>query len=164
MIVYRGGVEYVEEPVCDYNERDDLDFGYGFYTTSEWEEAVNWAEVKSEEHLLPPVVNEYTLDDSYIHDNGYLLFEDPDDSWFDFLEHCRSGEVRYKQSEYPIVEGEVADDSGYEIFEDYHDGKITREYAHEQLMDMDLGKQICFRTDEAIHQYLTYNRTIELGY
>lgn len=158
MIVYHGGTSPIEEPLADYNHEHDLDFGHGFYTTMNLEEAEMWAALKAEEEYGVPIVNEYMLDDSYTNERGYLLFDDTDDAWFDFLDHCRSGEIYYQREEHPIVEGEVADDNGYEIFESYHKGDISKQHALDQLSDMNLGWQICFRTDEVIDSYLEYNR------
>ena len=162
MLVYHGSIEVVDEPISDYSERDDLDFGQGFYVTPTEEEACVWANIKAAEYNSSPIVNVYELDDSYDEDDGFLFFEDTDDTWFNFLDHCRSGNVTYLQERYPIVEGEVADDNGYEIFESYHNGNIDKGFAIEQLSDLDLGHQICFITDEVIHRYLTSIRSYRI--
>lgn len=160
MLVFHGSIEVVSDPVCDYNDRDDLDFGYGFYVTDCREDAEMWAQAKAEEaRMRHGVISYYVLDDDYVYDSGYLEFEDTDNAWFDFLDHCRCGDPTYKQSLYQIVEGEVADDSGSDIFEDYYNGEITREDALDQLSDMELGHQICFRTDDAIFRYLHYQES-----
>lgn len=156
MIVFHGGVQVVDDPVCDYSERDDLDFGRGFYVTMSLEEAIMWALLKQAERGGTPIVNRYNLDDDYDVDDGYLFFEDADDDWFNFLEHCRGGEKDYMTNQFPIVEGEVADDRGNDVFRDYQNGTLTREDALAQLSDMDLGHQICFRSDDVIQQYLEY--------
>lgn len=156
MLVYHGSIEVIDYPVSDYSERDDLDFGQGFYVTPVEEEAQVWANIKATEYNSYPIMNIYELDDSYDEHGGFLFFENTDSEWFNFLDHCRSGDITYLQELYPIVEGEVADDNGYEIFESYHDGEISKSFAIEQLSDLDLGHQICFRTDEVINRYLTH--------
>ena len=42
LIVYHGGTERIEMPVCKFG-RKNLDFGHGFYVTNLREQAVSWA-------------------------------------------------------------------------------------------------------------------------
>lgn len=153
---FHGSSMEVPDPICDYSDRDDLDFGQGFYVTLNREEAEDWAISKTIDYPGEPTVNIYELDDSYDCDSAYKLFDDTDEELFDFLEHCRGGEIEYMSNEYSIVEGKVADDSGFAIFEAYQDGEISRQEALDDLISVPLGDQICFRTDEAIQAYLHF--------
>ncbi len=42
MILYHGGTERIEKPLCDKG-RKNLDFGQGFYLTVLKDQAENWA-------------------------------------------------------------------------------------------------------------------------
>lgn len=160
MKVYHGSNQIVDEPLAEYNsgyiDRDEnLDFGSGFYLTTDEDKAYEWASAHSQNEGGTPTINIYDLDDDYKYDNGYFEFEDTDYNWFVFLKHCRSGEEDY-EPQYTIVEGKVADDQGYDIFESVDNGNISEDYAIEQLSDMELGDQICLRTQNAIDLYLKF--------
>ena len=42
IIVYHGGTEIIEQPICKFGRRN-LDFGQGFYVTNIHEQASKWA-------------------------------------------------------------------------------------------------------------------------
>ena len=61
MIVYHGGTERVESPICGFG-RNNLDFGRGFYVTDLREQAVMWASNMARNRKKRPVLNRYRLD------------------------------------------------------------------------------------------------------
>ena len=56
IIVYHGGTEVVEHPMCQYG-RSKLDFGKGFYVTNLREQAVSWAINMATLRQKKPVIN-----------------------------------------------------------------------------------------------------------
>jgi len=60
IIVYHGGTEIVEHPICKFGRRN-LDFGQGFYITDIRKQAVDWASLMADRRRLSPVLNRYRL-------------------------------------------------------------------------------------------------------
>ena len=56
IIVYHGGTEKVEFPICKFGRRN-LDFGQGFYVTDLRQQAVDWATQVADRRKLPPINN-----------------------------------------------------------------------------------------------------------
>ena len=56
IIVYHGGTEKVELPICKFGRRN-LDFGQGFYVTDLRKQAVDWATLVADRRKLPPIIN-----------------------------------------------------------------------------------------------------------
>ena len=51
IIVYHGGTEIVEHPICKFGRRN-LDFGQGFYITNIRKQAVDWAIVAGVDRIV----------------------------------------------------------------------------------------------------------------
>ena len=56
IIVYHGGTERVEKPICKFGRRN-LDFGLGFYVTNLREQAVSWALNMAKSRNVSAVLN-----------------------------------------------------------------------------------------------------------
>ena len=69
MIVYHGGTDIVEAPVCKFG-RQNLDFGQGFYITDLREQAVSWACQTAKRRGMAPVLNRYRLNREAILSEG----------------------------------------------------------------------------------------------
>ena len=78
MLVYHGGTEIIDSPKIDVG-RPKLDFGPGFYLTSLYDQAKEWAEKIGDERNVRPIINKYEFDkDKSIKDFQYLIFTDYD--------------------------------------------------------------------------------------
>lgn len=63
MLVYHGSTQIVESPRADFS-RKRVDFGTGFYVTSNHDQALKWAKIKKERTGAPGCyVNVYDLPD-----------------------------------------------------------------------------------------------------
>ena len=56
MILYHGGTDIVKEPRIIFNEYG-RDFGFGFYTTDIYEQALKWAKRQSRVRKKPVLLN-----------------------------------------------------------------------------------------------------------
>ena len=64
--LYHGSIVAVRKPSLRPG-RSNADFGKGFYTTSNYEQAVRWAHIKQErEEALRAVVSVYEFDESLV--------------------------------------------------------------------------------------------------
>lgn len=159
MILYHGSNVVVKEPKLIEQNRF-LDFGYGFYTTTNKEQAENFARKVVIRRGGTPIVNIYEIDDNI---SGKLLkikhFNAPDEEWLDFVSAHRNG--TYKGEKYDLVIGAVANDDVYRTLQVYSSGLLTKEQALEALKIKKLFDQYVFTTKEAI-SYLKFIEYVEV--
>lgn len=154
MILYHGSNMTVKEPkILDSNRY--LDFGLGFYTTTNKDQATNFAEKVVLRRKGIPTVNVYELDENEIKHLKVKRFEGPNEEWLNFVSAHRNGE--YKGEKYDIIIGPVADDDVYRTLEVYASGILTKEQALEALKIKKLYNQYVFASNASL-KYLKFLR------
>ena len=158
MILYHGSNLIVEKPKLIEQNRF-LDFGFGFYTTTNKAQAMNFAEkVYRRKNEGTKQVSIYEVDEERLFTECTVLkFDSPDEEWLDFVGDNRSG--NYSGKEYDVIYGPVADDDVYTTFTLYQAGALTKEQALETLKIKDLYNQMVFASEKAL-SYLTFVGTI----
>lgn len=136
--IYHGSYLIVDEPSIIAGKYPK-DFGYSFYCTRNNEQAE-----KSSEKYKTPVVNVYYLKD--LSSLRIKKFEEYNEEWIDFVVHCRNGGIH----DYDIVEGFVADDTIYEIIDEYLNGKIDKSALLDMMRFKWSNKQISFHSTRAL--------------
>ena len=161
MIIYHGSNVVVEKPKILQSERK-LDFGEGFYTTFNHEQAVRWSErVGARRKTNIQIISEYEIDlDAAEKDLKIIRFDKADEEWLDFVALCRSGNIMTEP--YDIVIGSVADDDVYGTIVLYEQGFLDKEEAIKRLKVKELFNQILFHTKESL-QYCRYVRHETIG-
>ena len=153
MIIYHGSNVMVEEPKILTPNRY-LDFGAGFYTTTNYDQALNFAgKVTMRKKCGRSTVNIYELDESIFEKVNVLNFESADEAWLDFVSDNRSGIDR--TAGYDLICGPVANDDVYRTFILYSTGVYTKEQTIEALKIKKLYNQYVFTTDRAL-SFLTF--------
>ena len=149
MILYHGSDVIVDKPKLIGAKRT-LDFGSGFYTTTNKEQAISFAlKVQERRESMNKFVSIYEIDMEKVnHLLNVLVFDNPDEDWLDFVYLNRSG--TYKKEHYDIILGPVANDTIYRTFIAYEAGVLTKEQTLEQLKIKKLYNQMTFTTDEAL--------------
>ena len=84
MILYHGSLVRVEKPVLLQPSRT-LDYGSGFYTTTSFEQALQWVKRKSAEQKSSGFVNKYEFDETAFKTLKVLRFNEPNEQWVDFV-------------------------------------------------------------------------------
>ena len=148
MILYHGSNVVVEQPQLIQQNRF-LDFGYGFYTTTNRTQAENFAQKVVVRRGGSPILNVYEIDD-HISDSALHIksFSAPNEEWLDFVSAHRNG--NYHGEQYDLIIGAVANDDVYRTLQVYATGLLTKEQALEALKVKKLFNQYVFATDEAI--------------
>ena len=154
MKVYHGSLVVVENPEIRVVDRY-LDFGYGFYTTMNEEQAVNWTEKqKNRKGTNIGYVSKYEFDIEKAESELKIIrFDKADKEWLDFVSANRKGQCG---ETYDIVIGPVADDGVYEVVRFYEIGVYDLEEALKRLKVEELYNQVLFHTEKS----LTYLRFI----
>lgn len=131
IIVYHGGTEIVDSPVCGLG-RKNLDFGQGFYVTDIKEQAVKWAGLNAQKRQAKAMVNRYTLDkNSLLQEAKYKIFKAYDIEWLDFIVASREG--LNPAVEYDYIEGGVANDRVIDTVNLYMSGLMSADVALQRL-------------------------------
>ena len=159
MIVYHGSSMVVQNPDVLHSYRP-LDFGKGFYVTTNLKQAEFWSMRKSliigkDSHLI----NIYEMKEDW--SNLKVKTFEPDlNEWLDFVCACRDGQTLYQQ--FDIISGKVADDKVFRVVEKYHSGDWERERALKEIRAYPNYDQTAFISQRAIEQLLTFKEYREV--
>ena len=141
MILYHGSNVAVPEPKILPNLRA-LDFGSGFYLTSNFHQAEKWAKlVFKRRQQGQAIINVYEFDEVKAQHLKVLHFPTANGDWLDFVVSNRKGLAKF---DYDIVIGAVADDATLPVIDDYMDGRYTKEEAVRRLLPQNLTDQYAF--------------------
>lgn len=148
MILYHGTNLFVERP-HPVEQNRYLDFGFGFYTTSNLEQAKNFALKVVRRKGGVPTVNCYEFDENKLSKMvSSKRFSAPDEEWLDFVSANRNG--GYGGENFGIIIGPVANDDVYTTLQLYLGGFLTREQTLQMLRVKKLYDQYVFTTQEAM--------------
>ena len=155
MILYHGSNVIVAQPKLIQQNRF-LDFGFGFYTTTNRKQAIAFADkVYKRRREGSRVVN---IDEQRAFSECSLLrFETPDEAWLDFVSENRSG--NYDGEAYDLIYGPVANDDVYTTFTLYAAGALTKEQTLEALRIKKLYNQLVLTSEKALG-YLKFQGTV----
>ena len=148
MILYHGSNMEVAAPKI-LRPSHALDFGPGFYTTLNREQAVDFAGKIVLRKGGVPTVNEYEIDEKIAFDFCEVLkFDSPNEVWLDFVCSCRDG-INVAEGR-DFVFGPVANDDVYRTLTLYREGELTRAETLERLKVKELYNQLVFATAKAL--------------
>lgn len=150
MLFYHGSNVIVNIPKILSANRG-LDFGVGFYTTTNIEQAERFAVQQTMRRRTgSPIINIYDFDlELHKLSLDILTFETADHTWLDFvlqnrLETCNG-------NEYDIIVGPVANDKVYDTLRLFEIGRINRKQALEELKVRELYNQYVFSSEKALN-------------
>lgn len=161
MIVYHGSFMIIEEPKIIYSNRA-MDFGEGFYTTSNSAQAIDWAKLcKLRRAYDKSILNIYEFDLVRASQELKILkFDGPTHEWLEFVIQNRLGGLFH---DFDIVIGCVADDNVYRVINSYEENEIDYHQAIQKLKTEKLVDQILFHTEKAL-KYLKFINYEEVSY
>lgn len=159
MILYHGSSVEVKEPRLLKIQRE-LDFGKGFYTTSDLEQASRWAK-RTTQRLKQEraFVSVYEIDDAVMKTLNCLEFQKSDVEWLKFVVSNRKGIA--VEGNWDIIIGPVANDRTAPVIDLYVDGMYDEEETIKRLLPQNLKDQYVFKTTLAI-QSLHFKEAIIL--
>ncbi|GHV73595.1 hypothetical protein AGMMS49940_08970 [Spirochaetia bacterium] len=149
MILYHGSNVIVKNPKLISSLRT-LDFGPGFYTTSNKEQAMDFAgKVMIRKKSNTQYVSIYNLDfDKAVKELDILRFDSPDETWLDFVLENRKG--LYTGKLHDAVTGPVANDDVYTTLQLYERNILNKNQTLDALKIKKLYMQFTFTTDKAL--------------
>lgn len=158
MILYHGSNLTVSEPKLVVQNRF-LDFGFGFYTTTNKIQAIGFADkVTKRRKDGVPTVSIYEIDEEKAFaECAVLHFDAPNESWLDFVSENRSG--NYEGPDYDFIFGPVANDDVYTTFTLYTAGVLSKEQTIQTLKVKKLYNQLVLTSPKAL-SYLKFVGTV----
>lgn len=148
MELYHGTTLAIPEPRI-VNRFSTLDFGTGFYTTSNEAQAREFAQKTYARRGRDgyPTVNIYSIDETDLFSGvlSVVKFNKPDEHWLDFVVHNRRF-GRDPELEADVVVGPVANDNVFRTIDLLEAGDLTPSEAIAR-----------FKVDELFDQYLFCN-------
>lgn len=160
MIVYHGGTEIVEHPICKFGRRN-LDFGQGFYITNIRKQAVDWASQVADRRKLSPIINRYRLNREAILAEAHCkVFEAYDKDWLEFIVASRRG--LHVADNYDYIEGGIANDRVVDTINLYMAGLMDEDTALRRLSEHQPNNQMCLLSQEITDKYLFFDGTEEI--
>jgi len=158
MILYHGSNLTVSEPKLVKQNRY-LDFGFGFYTTTNKTQAIGFADkVTKRRKEGSRIVSIYEIDENKaFQECSVLRFDAPNGDWLDFVSENRAG--TYSGMNYDFVYGPVADDDIYTTFALYTAGILSREQTIDALKVKKLYNQLVLTSEKAL-SYLKFVGTV----
>jgi hypothetical protein len=161
MQLYHGSIEIVKVPVIREKQRL-LDFGQGFYTTTNQKQAERWALLKQkrEGKKAKAFVSGYRFNKANFNNTKLKIkkFNKPGEAWLDFVVKNRN---EYYNHGYDMVFGPVANDTLYQTLGLYEAGILTKQETITRLKVHPLYNQVVFNTIHAI-QLLQFELAYQL--
>lgn len=158
MILYHGSNVVVSKPRLIEQNRF-LDFGFGFYTTTNKMQAIGFADkVTKRRKGGSRSVSIYELNEEKAFSKcSVLRFENANEAWLDFVSQNRSG--NYKGKTYDFIFGPVANDDVYTTFTLYTAGLLTKSQTLDALKIKKLYDQLGLTSEKAL-SYLMFIGTL----
>lgn len=148
MILYHGSNLEVYEPKLLEIQRQ-LDFGKGFYTTTDLQQAVIWAKRTTRIRKKgKPCVSVYKFDEKLLHKLQVLRFENANEEWLAFVTANRRGQS--VENGWDLIWGPVANDQTMQTLLLYLDGFLTEKEAIARLLPQNLKDQVVLKTQAAL--------------
>ncbi len=147
LLLYHGSNQIAEKPILIKRNRL-LDFGFGFYATSNEEQAINFARKVDLRRGGKPIVNVYGFPLEKKETLSIKEYPEPNGDWLDFIAMNRNG-AAFK-TPYDLIIGPVANDDVYRTVSLYLSGFLSKESALEALKVKKPFNQYVFVSNKAL--------------
>ena len=165
MILFHGSIDRIEAPrIMPRELYRPLDFGTGFYTTSDYEQAARWVGIRLARNpeAQKGFVSTFEFDKQALEKSGgtIKLFNGVSVEWLRFIAENRlHGNVEHG---YDVVVGPVANDRVYTVLNLYEGGFIDERNAIERMKPYRLADQYLFHTPLALAA-LKFKMSVEVS-
>lgn len=150
MRLYHGSNVEVREPKLIPSKRL-LDFGAGFYLTSDFEQARKWAlRTTANRESGSPMVSVYVMEENKLNDLNTLTFNKANKEWLKYIAANRTGKNLDKNN-YDVVVGPVANDQAIRTVNNYLKGYFSEDIAIQLLLPQKLKDQFVFKTERSLN-------------
>lgn len=159
MKVFHGSLDIVDAPMIRKPNRT-LDYGAGFYTTTNYEQAEKWVKRKKDGSEHFGYVNTYEISKEDIFSMKVLWFDHPSEEWVDFV-YANRNDIHFIHN-YDFVYGPVANDRVYAAFALYEANILNKQELIQELKTYALVDQLLFHTEASLN-VLKYVESIKIA-
>ena len=148
--LYHGSNVEVRKPSL-LKSRKNTDFGRGFYTTTQKEQAEHWTSIKMDRAKKGRrVVSVFEVDETILSNLEFKIreFHGLDEAWLNFVVNSRKG----IEHDYDLVFGPVANDKVFTVVNLYESGVINATTAIAELKAYKTYDQLSFHTERVIKE------------
>lgn len=148
--LYHGSNVEVRKPSLR-RSRKKTDFGRGFYTTTQNEQAEHWTSIKMDRAKKGRrVVSVFEVDETILSNLEFKIreFHGPDEAWLNFVVNSRKG----IEHDYDLVFGPVANDKVFTVVNLYESGVLDAPAAIAELKAYKTYNQLSFHTERVIKE------------
>lgn len=148
IILYHGSNIEVREPKIIKSKRL-LDFGTGFYLTSDYAQAEKWAiRTTNRREEGVPIISVFDIQQNDIEKLTILKFKSANQEWLRYIATNRTDNKA--NDSYDIVIGPVANDQAIRTVNNYLKGYFNEDIAIQLLLPQKLKDQYNFKTEKAL--------------
>lgn len=148
IILFHGSNVIVESPKIIKSKRL-LDFGTGFYLTSDFEQAKKWAiRTTSRREEGNPLISVFEIEEAGFEKLAVKIFKTANEEWLRYVATNRT-DIMYIDT-YDIVVGPVANDQAIRTINNYLKGYFTEDIAIQLLLPQNLKDQYVFKTEKGL--------------
>ena len=148
LIAYHGSDVIVENPRIIQPVRA-LDFGSGFYTTTNIIQAKSFSKkVMNRNGSSETHISTYKINIELLNKINSCVFNKPDKRWLDFVSANRN--ENYNDKLYDVIYGPVANDTIFKTFIAYQNGILSEAETLKRLKISRLYNQLVFSSEEAL--------------
>lgn len=157
MKIYHGSTHKIEKPNLSRG-RKYTDFGKGFYTTTNMEQAAKWARIKKDRSLrnepekkVKAIVSIYEINDNSLKNKKYTtkIFDKPTKEWLEFVIQNRNHDT---ENSFDMILGPVANDTVYATLDLCEQGTLTAEATIDRLKTHKVFDQLSFHSEAALKE------------
>ncbi len=159
MKLYHGSNILVEIPKIILPLRA-LDFGAGFYTTTDFEQAKKWSIIKTQRSGKgKPIVSVFEIAEKDINNLSVLKFDTANKDWLEFVSLNRKNGIIINDKD--IIIGPVANDNTMPVITLYLRGDYNADEALKRLLPQKLKDQVVFKTEKSL-SYLKFVEVVNI--
>ncbi len=159
MILYHGSNVLVTYPKILESDRA-LDFGKGFYLTSDIEQAKKWALLITKRRKIgKATVSSYEIKEEDLNILSILKFDYANEQWLTYIAKNRKKEEIYEKHD--IIIGPVANDNTMPVITLYLRGDYDIDEAIKRLLTQRLKDQVVFKNEKSL-SYLKFKGEINI--
>lgn len=165
MTLYHGSDQIIKTPVL-LSSIKTLDFGQGFYTTTNKEQAIDFAvkvyarSIRAGNIPKGKFISIYDVDyEAMQRELTILRFESVNEKWFDFIIANRRS--FYAGKKYDVIYGPVANDTIYRTLIAFENGTLSKTETIERLKVRQLFDQMTFASEQSL-TFLKFSNFMEV--
>lgn len=163
MKLYHGSTVIVSKPrIITPDPKRTVDFGHGFYTTTDYEQAERWVKIRLKRDQVSGYVSIFTVPDDLLKNAELKImkFDSANRDWLDFVMKNRNDADFHH--DYDLVAGPVANDRVYATLSLFEEELLDADETIRRLKTYVLVNQVLFHSEKSL-QWLSFDEAKEIS-